>query len=79
MSDVKLDTVSEIAINALICVIDNQLMTIDDGLKEALDILLTGGDFTYAANKVSEVIGTTKSTIKAIDKLSVVFNSNLEG
>lgn len=71
---IKTGTVRDIAINAAICVVDNQLRRIEGILSAALPASSDVGEETESYKAISESIRLIESTILANDCISGVFN-----
>ena len=73
-----MNTVKEVAIEALLCVIENQLNFIDDQLEVAMSRSASNPEMIGVTNDISEALGTVKSTLAASRRLEQIINGKMK-
>ena len=73
-----MNTVKEVAIEALLCVIENQLHFIDDQLEVAMSRSVSNPEMIGVTNDISEALGIVKSTLAASRKLEQIINGKMK-
>ena len=73
-----MNTVKEVAIEALLCVIVNQLVFIEDQLEGAMSQSVSNPEMIGVTNDISEALGIVKSTLAASRKLEQIINGKMK-
>ena len=73
-----MNTVKEVAIEALLCVIENQLNFIEDQLEGAMSQSVPNQEMMGVTNDISEALGIVKSTLAASRKLEQSINGKMK-
>ena len=73
-----MNTVKEVAIEALLCVIQNQLAFIEDQLEGAMSQSVSNPEMIGVTNDISEALSMVKSTLAASRKLEQIINGKMK-
>ena len=73
-----MNTVKEVAIEALLCVIVNQLVFIKDQLEGVMSQSVSNPEMIGVTNDIGEALGTVKSTLAASRKLEQIINGKMK-
>ena len=73
-----MNTVKEVAIEALLCVIENQLDFIEGKLKGAMSQSVSSPEMIGVTNDISGALSMVKSTLTASRKLEQIINGKMK-